>query len=223
MEKITNKISVLIPALNEEKNIAKVISCIKNINIVDEIIVIDNNSTDKTGMIAKSLGVKTILCEKRGKGYGMEFGIKHASNDIIVFVDGDICNYSEDFINKLVEPILNRNCEFVKSNFTRDGGRVTELVAKPLLQLLFPELSKYEQPLSGIIAGRKDFFESLDLEKDYGIDVGILIDAHLLKVNMEQVNIGYIENDYQDWRDLVAMSKQVAKAILKRTNYFGLN
>ncbi len=223
MEKTINKVSVLIPALNEEKNIATVINCINNIKKVDEIIVIDNNSTDKTNEIAKSLGIKTILCEKRGKGYCMEYGINYASNDIIVFVDGDICNYSEDFIDKLVEPIFDRNCDFVKSTFTREGGRVTELVAKPLLQLLFPKLINYEQPLSGIIAGKKEFFKALKFEKDYGIDIGILIDAYLLGVSVEQVYIGNIENDYQDWKDLVAMSKQVSKAILKRSGCFELD
>lgn len=216
------KVSVLIPALNEEKNISTVINCIKKINIVDEIIVIDNNSSDDTNKIAKSLGVKTILCKQRGKGYAMEHGIKHATHDIIVFVDADISNYSENFIDKLVEPILKRDCDLVKSNFTRDGGRVTELVAKPLLELLFPGLKKYEQPLSGIVAGKKDFFKSLNFEKDYGIDIGILIDAHLLNAKVEEVHIGDIKNDSQDWKDLKNMAKQVSKAILKRTNRFNI-
>ena len=219
MNKNLNNVTVLIPALNEEKNIAKVINIIKNIKIVDEIIVIDNNSTDNTAQIAKELGVKTIFCEKRGKGYSMEEGIKNTSNDIIVFVDGDICNYDTEFINKLVDPIFNRNCEFVKSSFTREGGRVTELTAKPLLKLLFPELSKFDQPLSGIIAGKKSFFESLKFEKDYGIDIGILIDAYLLNIKMEQVYIGEIKNDSQDWKDLVAMSEQVTRTILKKKKY----
>jgi len=222
MDKKQKKISVLIPALNEEKNIANVINCIKKIDIVDEIIVIDNNSTDKTSEIAKNLGVKTILCEQRGKGYAMEFGIRCASNECIVFLDGDICNYCEDVIIRLVEPILYRNYDFVKSDFSREGGRVTELVAKPLLQLLFPELIIYEQPLSGIIAGKKDFFESLTFEKDYGIDIGILIDAFLSKAKMTQVYIGEIQNDYQDWKDLINMSRQVSRAILKRQGCFEL-
>ena len=222
MDKKQKKVSVLIPALNEEKNIANVINCMKKVDIVDEIIVIDNNSTDKTSEIAKSLGVKTILCEKRGKGYAMEFGIIHALNECIVFLDGDICNYNEDIILKLVEPIIYRECDFVKSNFTREGGRVTELVAKPLLQLLFPELSIYEQPLSGIIAGKRSFFKSLILEKDYGIDIGILIDAYLSKAKMEQVYIGEIQNDYQDWKDLINMSRQVSRTILKRRGCFEL-
>lgn len=217
-----NKVSVLIPALNEEKSIAIVIECIKKINIVDEIIVIDNNSTDDTNKIATSLGVKTIFCESRGKGYAMESGIQHAKNDIVVFIDADICNYSPDFIDKLVEPIINRDCDFVKSNFTRDGGRVTELVAKPLLELFFPELKKYDQPLSGIIAGKKDFFKGLTFEKDYGIDIGILIDAHLSKAKIEEVHIGNIQNESQDWKDLKGMAKQVSKAILKRTNRFDI-
>ena len=80
------KISVVVPALNEEKNIARVIKILKACTLVDEIIVVDNNSTDSTNEIAKSLGVKTILCKKRGKGYAMEMGLKESTGSIVVFV-----------------------------------------------------------------------------------------------------------------------------------------
>lgn len=210
------KISVLIPAFNEEKNIGNVIRLAKDNYLVDEIIVIDNNSDDNTAEIAKELGVKSVFCASRGKGYAMEYGLKYAKNDIILFLDADISTYQNDMIEKMVNPIVNDNYDFVKSDFTREGGRVTELVAKPLLEILFPKL-KFNQPLSGIIAGKKEFFMSLDFEKDYGIDIGILIDAYLKKVKMTEVYIGYIKNEPQDWKDLKVMAKQVANAILKKT------
>lgn len=212
------KISVVIPAFNEEKHIAKVIKNVQDSKIANEIIVVDNNSTDNTSIISKEMGARTIFCKKQGKGYAMEEGIKSATGDIIVFIDGDICNYKKGFINDLVEPILTYKADFVKSSFERSGGRVTELVAKPLLELTFPKLKKFDQPLSGIIAGKAKFFKKITLDKDYGVDVGILIDLYNLKARIKQVNIGKIKNDSQDWKSLIKMSKEVINAIVKRAN-----
>lgn len=212
-----NKISVIIPALNEEKNIAKIIEHVKNSDIVNEIIIVDNNSTDKTREIVNKLGIKPLLCEKRGKGYAMEYGLKNATGDYILFIDADICNYATDFIDKMIAPLIEDDYDFVKAAFSREGGRVTELVAKPLLELTFPKLTKFDQPLSGIIAGKKSLFEKIKFEKDYGVDIGILIDCYQLKANIKEVNIGKITNDSQDWKDLTQMARQVAKAILKRS------
>ena len=214
------KTSVIIPALNEEKHIGNVIKRIQKCNLVDEIIIVDNNSTDKTNEIAKSFGVKTFICLKKGKGYAMEQGIKHATGDIIVFVDADIENYKNDFVENMITPILNKKADFVKSTFEREGGRVTELVAKPLLEILFPKLAKYDQPLSGIIAGKKKIFDKIEFEKDYGVDVGILIDVYKQNAKMQQVSIGKIKNDSQNWKDLIGMSKQVSMAILKRVDNY---
>jgi glycosyltransferase involved in cell wall biosynthesis len=210
------KISVILPALNEEKNIAKVLKNIKDNNNVDEIIVVDNNSTDNTGNIAREMGAKVILCKKRGKGYAMEAGLEVAQGDIVAFVDADICNYKKGFINLLTDPIVNKKADFVKSTFEREGGRVTELVAKPLIDITFPKLSKFDQPLSGIIAGKKRLLKKITFEKDYGVDIGILIDMYLNKAKIKQVNIGHITNDSQDWKSLIGMSKQVSGAILRR-------
>ena len=116
----------------------------------------------------------------------------------------------------MIEPIMEKNIDFTKSAFTREGGRVTELVAKPLLQLLFPEIAKFEQPLSGIIAGKKSIFDQIEFEKDYGVDIGILIDVIQLGGKVEEVYIGRIDNNSQSWRSLSLMAKEVAKAILKR-------
>jgi len=209
-------VSVIIPALNEEKNIAKVISKIKDLSVISEIIIVDNNSTDKTKEIAESFGITPLLCEKRGKGYAMEYGLKHAKGEYILFMDADICNYNENFIEKMLEPIIKDNYDFVKSTFKREGGRVTELVAKPLLELTFPKLTRFHQPLSGIIAGKKSLFEQIEFEKDYGVDIGILIDFYKLNAKMTEVNIGKITNDSQSWKDLTHMARQVTKAILKR-------
>jgi len=214
---MNNKVSVIIPAFNEQKTIAKVIKRIKTTAHIAEILVVDNNSTDKTAICAEKAGAKVIFCAEKGKGYAMEKGLKEAANDIIVFIDADINNYSSNLISKLVDPILEGRADFVKSMFDRKGGRVTELVAKPMLKLLFPEIQTFSQPLSGMIAGKKHLFNKLTFEKDYGVDIGILLDMILLNVNIEEVHIGTINNFSQDWKNLDKMSYEVMSAIVKRS------
>lgn len=213
-----NHVSVIIPAHDEEKTIEQVIDKVQESTIDVEIIVVNNCSSDKTKEKAEAKGVKVVDCMQKGKGYAMEAGLKHAKCDIIAFVDGDLGIYSDDVISAMVKPIIEKDVDFTKSAFTREGGRVTELVAKPLIQLLIPELSTYEQPLSGIIAGKKKIFDNLVLEKDYGVDIGILIDVFKMGAKIEEVHIGRIDNNSQSWKSLPLMSKEVARAILKRTD-----
>lgn len=211
-----NYVSVVIPAYNEEETIGQVIDKVKDSNINSEIIVVDNCSTDKTTEIAKAKNVKTVFCGSKGKGYAMEMGLQHATGDIVLFIDGDLGIYTNDIISLMVEPILNENAEFTKSAFSREGGRVTELVAKPLLELLFTDIHDFEQPLSGIIAGKKEILEKIVFEKDYGVDIGILLDMIKLNAKIVEVNIGKIDNNSQSWQSLSKMAKEVARAILKR-------
>lgn len=210
------KISVVIPVLNEENTIAGVIQLAKKSPLVDEVIVVDDNSADKTAEIAEqnhAIVIKSVLL---GKGHSMKEGLQLAKNRVVVFLDGDIGNYEGDIIHKLADPIINNKCDFVKSTFSRDAGRVTELVAKPLLSILFPELTKFSQPLSGMIAGEKRFLEKVNFENDYGVDIGILIDMHALGARIMEVNIGQINNKSKPWQELGKMSREVTRAILKR-------
>lgn len=210
------KVSVIIPALNEENTIAKVIQLAMRSQFVSEVIVVDDNSTDKTAEIAKQNHANVIKSAKLGKGFSMSEGLQIAKNDIVIYLDGDIGNYEGDIIHKLSNPLLQNQCDFVKSTFDREAGRVTELVAKPLLNILFPELSAYSQPLSGMIAARKSFLGKVNFENDYGVDIGILIDMHNLGARILEVNIGRIENKSKPWQALGKMSYEVSKAILKR-------
>ena len=209
-------LSVIIPAFNEQKNIKKVIRLVKKSENVDEIIVVDNNSTDATSAIAQKEGAKVVFCKEQGKGYAMERGLQEAKNEILVFIDADINNYSKDVIGKLAEPIVKEEADFIKSLFERTGGRVTELVAKPLLDILFPEIYKFSQPLSGMIAGKKSLLSKIEFEKDYGVDIGILLDMIQMNVNIKEVHIGKIKNHSQQWRNLEKMSREVMNAIIKR-------
>ena len=212
-------ISVIIPAHNEAKRIGQVIDKLRETKSHIEIIVVDNCSTDRTSEIAKEKNAELIHCNNKGKGYAMEAGLKHAKGDIVIFVDGDLEVYIDDLITTMVTPIINDEADFTKSAFERKGGRVTELVVKPLLDLSFPEMYKFEQPLSGIIAGKKELFEKLVFEKDYGVDIGILLDVLKLTSKVKEIHVGRIENNSQSWHALSDMAKEVERAILKRANY----
>jgi glucosyl-3-phosphoglycerate synthase len=209
-------ITVIIPALNEEKTIASVVQYCRSKPTVSEIIVVDDKSFDNTVKLAREAGAKTITSTKLGKGASMRDGLLCAKNEIIVFLDGDINPYPEIMIEQMTEPILNDQCDFIKATFARNSGRVTELVAKPLLSMFFPDLSHYTQPLSGMIAGKKKFFQNIEFFNDYGVDIGILIDMHTQKARIEEVHIGYIENDSKPLHELGKMSKEVASAIIKK-------
>ena len=209
-------VTVIIPTLNEEKTIKQVIELVAKSSLVTEILVIDDKSLDDTIEEANLPLTKIYTSTKLGKGASMREGMLLCSNEIIVYLDADIPTYPDNIIEMLTLPIVNDECDFIKSSFDRQAGRVTELVAKPLLSILFPDLVKYNQPLSGMIAGRKSFFKKIVFENDYGVDIGILLDMHETGARILEVNVGYIENRMQTWEQLGKMSREVSGAILKR-------
>lgn len=209
-------ITVIIPVLNEGDTIENVVRFAFQCKQVTEVIVVDDKSLDETVTQAKKAGAKVITSTKLGKGASMKDGLLCATNEMIVFLDGDIDPYPGRTIESLTIPLLEDEADFVKACFTRNAGRVTELVAKPLLNILFPDLSRFSQPLSGMIAGKKYLLQQLDFSDDYGVDIGILIDMHLLKARVLEVNIGYITNNSKPWQELSRMSREVSKAIISR-------
>ncbi|MBY0478963.1 MAG: HAD-IB family phosphatase [Chitinophagaceae bacterium] len=209
-------VTVIIPVLNEAETIENVIKFALADEHVTEVLVVDDKSLDATVTKAAAAGAKVITSTKLGKGASMKEGMLCASNDILIFLDGDIDPYPPYTIRDLTAPIINNTHDFVKATFGRNAGRVTELVAKPLLNILFPDLSDFEQPLSGMIAGRKSFFQKIDFYDDYGVDIGILIDMYLQKARITEVNIGYIDNKSKPWQALGKMSKEVSRAIIQK-------
>src|SRR5678815_1754425 len=177
---------------------------------------IRDRSEDRTAAIAQKAGAKVVISQTRGKGISMKEGIEAATNDLIIFLDADIDPYPENSIKVLTVPIVNGEADFVKGAFARNAGRVTELVAKPLLAILFPGLSHFSQPLSGMVAGKKSFFNKIEFFNDYGVDIGILIDMYLMKARVKEVNIGYIENKSKPWEALGKMSREVSRAIITK-------
>lgn len=214
-------ISVIIPALNEEKTISEVIHLVKKSNLVSEVIVVDDKSIDNTVEISLTAGAKVITGTKLGKGASMKDGLLIAKNEIVIFLDADITSYPVDIVELMSDPLLNDDIDFVKSYFTRQAGRVTELVAKPLLSILYPSFPTYNQPLSGMIAGKKSYFNQIDFEDGYGVDIGILIDMYQLGAKIKEINIGSIENRMQSLEQLGKMSKAVASTIIDKAAKFG--
>ncbi|MBI5929027.1 MAG: glucosyl-3-phosphoglycerate synthase [Chloroflexi bacterium] len=200
-EKQGATISIGLPALNEEETVGKVICTLKkalmeDLPLVDEIVVIDSLSTDKTVEIAESLGVPVykhpeILPEVgsyRGKGEALWKSLYVLKGDIVAWIDTDITNIHPRFIYGILGPLLKRpDVQYVKGFYQRPikvgdqlqaygGGRVTELVARPWLNLFYPELSGIVQPLSGEYAGRRSALEKMPFFSGYGVETGLLLD-----------------------------------------------
>ncbi len=213
------KATVVIPAKDDGATIAEVVRAAKQAKWVDEVIVVDGHSTDDTAKEARRAGAKVVTQSKKlypGKGVAMRDGCMAASNDIIAFVDADIVNIGPATLEQLIEPILKGEADFVKGTFERAAGRVTELVAKPLLKMFFPEVAGFSQPLSGEIAGKRWVFEHVKFEEDWGVDVGILIDAVRSGARVKEIHIGFKDHLMKPLLDLREMAYQIAETIIKR-------
>jgi len=211
--------TVIIPAKDEGPTIAKVIEAAKQARGVHKVIVVDGHSTDNTVEEARKAGAKVVYQSRGGypgKGIAMSDGVGAAEDEVIAFIDADIVNITPEMIEQLIGPILKWEADFVKGTFERAEGRVTELVAKPLLKMFFPEASGFSQPLSGEIAGRKWVFEQLKFEENWGVDVGILIDVVRMGARIKEVHIGFKDHIMKPLLDLTEMAYQVGEAIIKR-------
>jgi glycosyltransferase involved in cell wall biosynthesis/nucleotide-binding universal stress UspA family protein len=194
-------ISLALPALNEEETVGDVISTVKlalmdAVPLLDEIILIDSDSTDRTRQIAEGLNIPVFIHQqilprygpRRGKGEALWKSLYVAQGDIILWIDTDIVNIHPHFVYGLIGPLLLRpEIQLVKGFYQRPlrvgdklqaggGGRVTELTARPLLNLLYPELSGLIQPLAGEYGGRRSALEKLPFSSGYGVEIGLLID-----------------------------------------------
>lgn len=212
-------ITVIIPALNEEKTVAQVVQLAFAAKGVTEVIVVDDKSMDNTVAAARQAGAIVITSTQLGKGASMKDGVLVATNDVITFLDADITTYQADTIELLCGPLLRNEADFTKSYFNRQAGRVTELVAKPLLSILYPGFPAFRQPLSGMIAGRKQLLAQCEFETGYGVDIGLLMDMYHLGARITEVNIGTIENRMQPLEQLGKMSREVARTILKKSKH----
>mgnify|MGYP001766693905 CR=1 FL=1 len=198
------KISVVLPALNEEKTIGGIVSYIRSHftgdhPLVDEIVVIDGNSEDETVSIASREGASVYLISEivpdvqvRGKGVALWKSQFVTSGDILIFIDTDIFDFDKRFVNGLIGPLLqDDSLMFSKAFYKRPlylgsgryenyGGRVTEILVRPFMSAVIPELASIIQPLAGEYAIRRSVLNKLPFWSGYGVEIGILLDVYLL-------------------------------------------
>jgi glucosyl-3-phosphoglycerate synthase len=191
------RVSVCLPARNEEATIGHIVDTVRrdlveDAGLVDELIVLDDGSTDATAEVAREAGggvyaVPGVLPELppgEGKGNALWKSLYVAEGDLVCFLDADLRNFAPHFVSALLEPLLGDPAVgFVKGYYQRPlgaeptgGGRVNELVARPLLCALFPQLASVRQPLGGEYAGRRAFLEVVPFVEGWGVELGLLID-----------------------------------------------
>ncbi|MGV0325515.1 glucosyl-3-phosphoglycerate synthase [Corynebacterium confusum] len=226
------RVSVVIPALNEEATVARVVTaCLAD--CPHEVLVIDSDSTDATAAEAAGAGATVVnwrevlgsIAPVPGKGESLWRGVAAASGDVVVFVDADLDSAEPGMVNALASPFQNPGIHLVKAHYERTlsgqasgGGRVTELAAKPLLRLFFPELTDIYQPLGGEYALRRETALQLPFVSDYGVEAGLLIDAWRAfgRASIAQVPLAPRRHRNKPLEQLAPMAEVVAQTILAR-------
>lgn len=190
----TAEVSVCLPALDEEATVGEIVSVIRRelmgVGPVAELVVVDDGSTDRTGEVAAKAGARVVSSpgsapgRPSGKGTAMAAGLRATTGPTVVFCDADVVNFSADFVTRLLEPLSDPGVVFVKAFYRRPfgdqpegGGRVTELLARPVINTLFPHLAAIRQPLAGEIAARRTVLERIAFEPGYAVDLALVIDV----------------------------------------------
>lgn len=233
-------VSVVLPALNEAETVGAVIDTITPMvgGLVDELIVLDSGSTDDTEARARAAGARVVhredvlpeIAPQPGKGEALWRSLAATSGDIVVFIDSDLIDADPLFVPRLVGPMLTAEGIHLVRGFYRrplklgageeanGGGRVTELVARPLLAALRPELGCVLQPLGGEYAGTRELLTSVPFAPGYGVEIGILIDTYdrFGLDAIAQVNLGVRTHRNRPLSELGPMSRQIVATLLTR-------
>lgn len=240
-------VSLCFPTLNEAQTIRNILRITKEElyepGLVDEVVVVDSGSLDSTPEIVREMGFKVYQHKEILRKYGTHEGKGEAlwkslfvlKGDIIVWCDSDIKNFGSRFVYGVLGPlILDEELYFVKAFYRRplkidssymkgEGGRVTEILVRPILNLFYPELSRLFQPLSGEYAGRKEALEQIPFFTGYGVEIGMLIEMYE-KFGVEriaQVNVKRRIHRNQPLASLSRMSFGIMQAIFKKLEYYG--
>ena len=232
-------VSLCLPARNEATTVGAIVTLVmdhlvRRHQLVDEVVVVDDGSIDDTAAVARRAGARVVAAADvlaeygpaPGKGRALWKSLVVSRGDLVVWCDADIVNFDPHFVTSLLGPLLSDpSVDFVKGCYRRDlhgrpdeGGRVTELVARPLLARFFPHLSGFRQPLSGEYAGRRSLLERLPFAVGYGVDIGLLVDVHaLVGVGaMAQVDLGHRSHRNRSLQELTVHAEAVLATVLAR-------
>ncbi|WP_406729774.1 glucosyl-3-phosphoglycerate synthase [Streptomyces sp. GD-15H] len=232
-------VSVVLPALNEEATVGDIAGVVRRdlmlrVPLVDEIVVVDSGSTDRTSEVAAAAGATVVhrdtilprIPAVPGKGEVLWRSLLVTRGDIVCFVDADLREFSADFVSGIVGPLLTEpDVHLVKAMYDRpftvsdggtattagQGGRVTELMARPLLNMHWPRLAGFVQPLGGEYAARRSLLERLPFPVGYGVELGMLVDAlHLVGLDaLAQVDVGVRRHRHQNGQALGRMAAAI--------------
>ncbi len=241
-------VAVIIPCRNEAATVGTILSQITDSlysggadagslndqSLVDELIVMDDNSIDHTAAVATAAGARVVrvadvlISEGSGvgKGNALWTSVEVAKSDVIVWCDGDLVSFTPDYVRRLVAPfVIDPKIAMVKGYYDRPldsvgsgGGRTTELVARPMFCLLFPELAEIAQPLAGEYAIRRSVARRVPFAQGYGVEAGLLIDVAALvgAGAIGEVDLGVRRHRHRTLEELGRQSAQVIHAILLR-------
>lgn len=226
-------ITACIPARDEAVTLASVLAVcgwLRDAGVLDGVIVVDDHSTDRTGALARRMGA-TVVANRDGPGKGeaLRAAVAVAEGaDVLVFLDADVRNFSDRFVSDLVLPLLSDPAvQLVKPRYRRpldgragEGGRVTELLARPLLERWFPELAGLDQPLAGECALRRRALDGIELAPGYGIEIGLLIDVYRRfgRAAIAEVDLGERVHRNRPLDGLRPHTRAVLDAVLARAN-----
>ncbi|GHB68054.1 glucosyl-3-phosphoglycerate synthase [Streptomyces xanthochromogenes] len=226
-------VSVVLPALDEEGTVGDIVAAIRRelmteaVPLVDELVVVDSGSTDRTAAVAAGAGARVVHRDAilprvpalPGKGEVLWRSLLVTSGDIVCFIDADLKDFDAGFVSGIVGPLLtDPDVAFVKAMYDRpfgetagQGGRVTELVARPLLNLHWPQLAGMVQPLGGEYAARRSLLERLPFPVGYGVELALLVDAlHTVGLDaLAQVDVGVRKHRHQDGQALGRMAAAI--------------
>jgi len=241
--KLGRRVSVVLPALDEEATVGAIVTAIMpftrgDATLVDELVVVDSGSTDRTIEVASAAGARVVrrtdvvpeLAPLPGKGEVLWRSLAATDGDIICFLDSDLVDFDPAFVPALLGPLLaepgvalvkgfyRRPLRLETSEVDTGGGRVTELLVRPLLAALRPELAGVVQPLGGEYAGTRELLESLPFAAGYGVEIGLLLDTHAARGldAVAQVNLGVRKHRNRSLLQLGVMARQILAAALAR-------
>jgi glucosyl-3-phosphoglycerate synthase len=233
-------VSVCIPARDEARSVAAVVEAVTGPHVaehggsglVDEVLVVDDGSGDRTAEVARRAGARVkTLAGPGGKGQAMAAGLEAAAGDLVVFLDADVENTTASFVTGLLGPLLlGQDVALVKGFYERPlngeptgGGRVTELVARPLIELLFPELAAVRQPLAGETAAHRWVLEKIEFADGYGVELALLIDVARTfgPSSIAQVDLGTRAHRNRPLAELRPQAVDVLRAALDRAELDG--